>query len=105
MWFIFPQIAGLGMSATSQRFAISGREEAEAYAAHPVLGTRLRECTRLVNATKGRTAHQIFGSPDDLKFRSCMTLFAACAAEADLFREALDKYFEGQNDLSTLTRL
>lgn len=105
MWFIFPQVAGLGTGAMSQHYAISGRAEAAAYAAHPVLGARLRECTRLVNALEGRSARDIFGRPDDLKFRSCMTLFAACAADADLFQEALDKYFNGQGDPLTLARL
>ena len=79
MWFVFPQIAGLGFSAMAQRYAISDRDEARAYDAHPVLGPRLRACTELVNAVEGRNVHQIFGSPDDMKFRSCMTLFAECA--------------------------
>src|SRR3954469_25755775 len=78
MWFVFPQIAGLGLSSMSQRYAIRDRDEARAYDAHPVLGPRLRECTALVNAVEGRTAHQIFGSPDDVKFRSSMTLFSLC---------------------------
>ena len=86
MWFVFPQIAGLGFSAMAQRYAISGRDEARAYDAHPVLGPRLRECTGLVNAVEGRNVHQIFGSPDDMKFRSCMTLFAECAEDAQVFR-------------------
>ncbi|HWO72273.1 MAG TPA: DUF1810 domain-containing protein [Dehalococcoidia bacterium] len=105
MWFIFPQIAGLGHSSTSRYYAISGRKEAEAYLAHPVLGARLRECTALVNAVQGRSAHQIFGSPDDLKFRSCMTLFAECAEDGAVFREALEKYFGGEKDPLTLERL
>ena len=105
MWFVFPQIAGLGFSAMAQRYAISGREEAEAYAAHLVLGPRLRECTGLVLAVKGRTAHQIFGSPDDVKFRSSMTLFQACASESQIYQDALERYFEGVPDPLTLERL
>src|SRR5438477_13206340 len=81
MWFIFPHIAGLGASTMSRHYAISGREEAAAYAAHPVLGPRLRECTALVNEVQGKTALEILGSPDDLKFRSCMTLFSSCTAD------------------------
>src|SRR5690242_5552403 len=75
MWFIFPQVAGLGFSPTAQRFAIGSRQEAKAYLAHPLLGSRLAECTGLVLAVQGRTIHQILGAPDDLKFRSSMTLF------------------------------
>jgi uncharacterized protein (DUF1810 family) len=105
MWFVFPQVAGLGFSPMAQRYAISGREEAAAYAAHPVLGARLRECTALVNAVEGRSAHEIFGSPDDLKFRSSMTLFAECAEDTAVFREALRKYFGGSADPLTLARL
>ena len=105
MWFIFPQIAGLGYSAMARRYAVSGPEEAAAYAAHPVLGARLKECAALVNAVEDRTLHQIFGSPDDMKFRSCMTLFAACAPDAEVFVEALDKYFGGEGDPLTTARL
>jgi uncharacterized protein (DUF1810 family) len=105
MWFVFPQIAGLGYSSMARRYAISGRAEAAAYAEHPVLGARLEECTTLVNAIEGRTANEILGSPDDLKFRSCMTLFARCAADPALFRAALDKYFGGQADKLTEERL
>jgi uncharacterized protein (DUF1810 family) len=76
MWFIFPQIEGLGLSQTAREFAISSRDEAAAYLDHPILGPRLRECTRLVNLAEGRSIDQIFGYPDNLKFRSCMTLFA-----------------------------
>ena len=103
MWFIFPQLAGLGHSPMAQLYAISGRDEAAAYAEHPLLGARLRECTALVNKVEGRTVHQIFGSPDDLKFRSSMTLFSLCAPDPQVFFDALDKYFEGQAD--PLTRL
>jgi len=105
MWFVFPQVGGLGFSSMSQRYAISGREEARAYEDHPVLGARLRECTALVLAVEGRGAHAIFGSPDDVKFRSCMTLFAECAADPSLYREALDKYFDGSPDQRTLQLL
>lgn len=105
MWFIFPQIAGLGYSSMAQRYAISGRAEAAAYDVHPVLGVRLRECTGLVNAVEGRTSHQIFGSPDDLKFRSCMTLFALCAVDPQPFNDALEKYFSGERDTLTAARL
>jgi uncharacterized protein (DUF1810 family) len=102
IWYVFPQIAGLGSSAMSQRYAIASCEEARAYAEHPMLGARLRECTRLVLDIGGRTAEEIFPYPDDLKFRSCMTLFERCAADPSLFRAALDKYFGGQPDPLTL---
>ena len=102
MWFIFPQIRGLGRSEISQRFAISGRAEAEAYLRHPVLGPRLEECTRLVNQVAGKSAHTIFGSPDDMKFRSCLTLFRAVAGKDNVFGQALDKYFNGEPDSATL---
>ena len=105
MWFIFPQIAGLGSSGTARRFAISGRAEAIAYLAHPVLGTRLRECTALVNAIEARTLQQIFGYPDDLKFRSAMTLFGAVAPDEPVFAQALEKYCGGDPDPATLSRL
>jgi uncharacterized protein (DUF1810 family) len=101
MWFIFPQLAGLGSSPAARRYAIASAEEARAYLAHPVLGARLRECTRRVNRIEGRTIEEIFGYPDHLKFRSCMTLFACAAGEAGegpLFREALRKYFAGEED-------
>jgi len=105
MSFVFPQIAGLGHSSMSRHYAISGRGEAVAYAGHPVLGARLRECTALVNAVQGRSAREIFASPDDLKFRSCMTLFAECAEDGEVFRAALEKYFGGEGDPLTLQRL
>jgi len=105
MWFIFPQIAGLGHSAMAQRYAISSLDDAKAYLANPVLGPRLRECTRLVLQVVGKSALQILGSPDDMKFRSCMTLFARAAPEEALFRTALEKYFDGVEDSQTLTRL
>src|SRR6266568_4127586 len=89
MWFIFPQIAGLGHSSLAQRFAISSLDEAVAYVAHPVLGPRLRECARLVAGIEGRSIAEIFGDPDDLKFRSSMTLFARAAPEEPIFEECL----------------
>ena len=102
MWFVFPQIAGLGSSPKAQFYAISSLDEAQAYFAHPVLGHRLVECTHLVNAVEGRTAHEIFRSPDDLKFHSSMTLFSLAAEQEATFRAALDKYFEGGGDARTL---
>ena len=106
MWFIFPQIEGLGYSELARRFAISSLQEAQAYLAHPILGPRLRECTRLVNQAGGRSIEQIFGSPDDLKFHSSMTLFARAAPDDEqVFDEALRKYFGGQPDPATLERL
>ncbi len=101
MWFVFPQIAGLGFSAMSQRYAIASREEAEAYLAHPVLGPRLIECTRLVLAVEGRTINAILGAPDDAKFRSSMTLFGAVSDEP-VFNQALTRYFAGERDGATL---
>jgi uncharacterized protein (DUF1810 family) len=105
MWFVFPQLEGLGHSAMAQRFGISSLEEAEAYVNHPVLGARLRQCTELVNQIEGRTVNQIFGYPDDLKFRSCMTLFAQVPADNQVFKDALEKYFGGEADAQTLARL
>jgi uncharacterized protein (DUF1810 family) len=105
MWYIFPQIRGLGSSFTAQKYAIASREEARAYLEHPLLGARLLECTQLVLAVQGRSAHAIFGSPDDLKFRSCMTLFARAADDSQLFEQALQKYFGGAPDPLTLGRL
>ena len=105
MWFIFPQIAGLGRSPTAVHYAIASLDEARAYLAHPILGERLRECTRLVLDVKGKSAHDIFGSPDDLKFHSSMTLFAAAASGEQIFSQALEKYFAGRGDDVTLDRL
>lgn len=102
MWFIFPQLRGLGHSSTAQYFAIRSRAEAAAYLRHPVLGARLRECTTLVNAAEGLGVGEIFGFPDDLKFRSSMTLFAEVAPEEALFRQALEKHFGGEPDERTL---
>jgi uncharacterized protein (DUF1810 family) len=104
MWFIFPQLAGLGFSTMAQRFAIASRDEATAYLQHDVLGARLLECTRLVNAIEGRTILEILGSPDDLKFRSSMTLFAAVSSAAE-FGVALKKYYGGEADPRTLELL
>ena len=99
MWFVFPQLRGLGSSPTAQRYAIGSLDEARAYLAHPLLGARLRRCTELVNRLEGRSAQQIFGQPDELKFRSSMTLFARAAAGAgEPFEEALAKYFAGEED-------
>ena len=110
MWFIFPQLRGLGSSPTARHFAISSLGEARAYLAHPLLGERLRECTRLVNGVAGSTAERIFGYPDYLKFRSCMTLFAHAAGDPPaatdrIFGEALARYFGGEPDPLTLNLL
>jgi uncharacterized protein (DUF1810 family) len=113
MWYIFPQMKGLGHSETARFYGIASRQEAEAYLAHPVLGARLCECTALMNRIEGSTVEQILGYPDDLKFRSSMTLFAAVADQqtsADSpsghpFQAALDKFFDGKPDPSTLNLL
>ena len=105
MWFVFPQLRGLGRSPTAQHYGTGSLDEARAYLAHPVLGPRLVECIGLVNRVEGRSAHQIFGSPDDLKFHSSMTLFAAADPEALAFREALGKHFGGALDALTVEKL
>jgi uncharacterized protein (DUF1810 family) len=105
MWFVFPQLRSLGRSATARHYGIGSLAEARAYLAHPVLGPRLVECTGLVNRIEGRSAHQIFGSPDDLKFRSSMTLFAQADPGAAVFRDALRRYFGGAPDALTTDRL
>lgn len=105
MWFIFPQLAGLGSSHMAQKFAIDSREEARAYLQHSVLGPRLIECTRLMLAAPNHDVSAILGYPDDLKFRSCMTLFAAAEPAEPLFQAALDKFFGGQPDSRTLQLL
>ena len=105
MWFIFPQLRGLGRSPVAQRFGLASRAEALAYHRHPRLGPRLEECCRLVLAIEGRTALQIFGSPDDLKLRSCATLFAQVAPEVALFRDLVIRYFGGEWDPRTIERL
>ena len=102
MWFVFPQIRGLGRTGMSWDFAISSRAEAEAYLDHPVLGSRLRACCRLLLLVEGRSARQILGTPDDLKFRSSMTLFAGVAPDNDVFEKALQKYFAGTRCQATL---
>jgi uncharacterized protein (DUF1810 family) len=104
MWFVFPQIAGLGFSAMAQRYAIGSRAEAVAYLDHPILGPRLIECTRLVLDVPAQSIHSILGSPDDIKFRSSMTLFAA-VSDNPIFNDALKKYYSGTNDEATLTTL
>jgi len=105
MWFIFPQIRGLGHSHLAEVFAISSREEAEAYLTDPILGPRLRECTRLVTQVEGRTLDEILGYPDNLKFRSSMALFAHATADNSIFVEAVKKYCGGEFDRATLQRL
>jgi uncharacterized protein (DUF1810 family) len=105
MWFVFPQLAGLGRSAMAQHYGIGTLAEARAYLAHPLLGARLRECTRLVLDVESKSAHAIFGSPDVFKFRSCLTLFAAAEPEEHLFGAALQKYFPGAVDDATLELL
>ncbi len=105
MWFIFPQIEGLGSSPLARKFAISSREEAEAYLNHPILGPRLRHCTRLVTLVEEHSIDQIFGDPDDLKFHSSMTLFANVTSDNQVFRDALHKYFGGELDRLTVERL
>ena len=105
MWFIFPQIRGLGSSSVAQTYAISSLEEAKAYLQHPILGERLRECVRLVNGLDGRTRHEIFGSPDDMKFHSSMTLFALADPQEPLFAAALQKFCDGVTDSATIDRL
>lgn len=102
MWFIFPQLRGLGSSARAEKYGIASRAEAQAYLNHPVLGPRLRECTALVNLIEDRAVEQIFGYPDDLKFRSSMTLFAGVATGDHVFRDALEKYFSGDRDARTV---
>jgi uncharacterized protein (DUF1810 family) len=105
MWYIFPQIDGLAFSATSKRYAIKSCEEARAYLAHPTLGPRLRECAEAVLGIEGRSATAIFGSPDDLKLRSCATLFASVSAPGSVFDRLLVKYYRGERDAKTLKLL
>lgn len=105
MWFVFPQIRGLGGSPMAIHYAISSLEEARAYLRHEVLGPRLRECTRLVNEVQGRSVGEIFGSPDDLKLCSSMTLFAHATDDNEDFVALLDKYYDGQRDALTVQRL
>lgn len=105
MWFVFPQIRGLGSSPMATRFAVASLAEAKAYLEHATLGPRLRECTQLVMQVEGRSALEIFGQPDDMKFRSSMTLFAQAAPDEPLFSDAIRKYFGGEFDPRTLERL
>ncbi|WP_193048086.1 DUF1810 domain-containing protein [Mycolicibacterium baixiangningiae] len=105
IWFVFPQLRGLGRSATAQHYGIASREEAVAYLAHDLLGPRLRECTRLVLAIEGRSIGEVFGSPDDLKVRSSMTLFARCTGDNADFLGVLDKFYGGAEDPATVERL
>jgi uncharacterized protein (DUF1810 family) len=102
MWYIFPQIEGLGFSATSRRYSIKSTKEAEAYLAHPVLGPRLKACAEATLGVEGRSAHEIFGSPDDRKLRSCATLFAHVSPAGSVFHRLIDKYFGGEQDRKTL---
>ena len=101
MWFVFPQLKALGRSSMAIRYGIESLPEARAYWAHPELGRRLEECSRLVLAVEGKTALQILGSPDDLKFRSCMTLFEAAAPDETVFGAALQKFYDGRRDAQT----
>ena len=105
MWFVFPQISGLGSSPMASRFAISSLAEAKAYLQHPILGQRLRECAQLTMQVEGRSALEIFGYPDDMKFRSSMTLFARASPDEQVFKDAIQKHFDGEFDPLTLERL
>lgn len=105
MWFIFPQIEGLGFSATSRRYAIRSADEARAYLNHPVLGPRLIACVQAVLAVEGRTASEIFGWPDDLKLRSCATLFAHVSSPGSVFERVLERFYGGEPDAKTLELL
>lgn len=105
MWFVFPQLKELGRSSMAKYYGIESLREARAYLQHPVLGARLRECTELVLDVPRKTAHEIFGSPDDLKFHSCMTLFAQAAGSDDPFVRALERFFDGRPDHATLELL
>lgn len=104
IWFVFPQIAGLGSSAMAQRYAIASLAEARAYLAHPILGPRLLEGVTAALTAPG-SAHDVFGSPDDMKFRSCLTLFARAAPEEALFGQALARFYDGEEDAKTLAKL
>ena len=105
MWFIFPQLTGLGRSRLATEYGIGSRQEAEAYLLHPLLGPRLRECSRLVAQIEGRTIEEIFGYPDHLKFHSSMTLFARTTSDNEVFQHALRQYFAGEHDGATVTLL
>lgn len=105
MWFVFPQIQGLGHSDMARKFAIMSIDEARAYLEHPILGARLRECCRLVENVQGRSVDDIFGYPDNLKFHSSLTLFAQASADSHIFAGCLQKYFDGKPDAATLHRI
>lgn len=105
MWFVFPQLRGLGHSAMAVHFGIASLAEARAYLRHPVLGPRLRECAALVLATRGRSAHDVFGSPDDRKLHSSMTLFAHAAPDEPVFRHVLERFYGGEEDETTVAWL
>jgi uncharacterized protein (DUF1810 family) len=102
MWFVFPQLAGLGFSSTAQFYGIASLDEARAYIAHPVLGPRLRECCALMLGVPAKSAHDILGSPDDLKFRSCLSLFSLAAPQEGVFRDALERFYGGEADERTV---
>jgi uncharacterized protein (DUF1810 family) len=105
MWYIFPQLDGLAFSATSKHYAIKSIEEAKAYLEHPILGSRLRQCAEAADRVKGRSAREIFGSPDELKLRSCATLFDCLLPPGSVFDRLLDKYYGGERDRKTLRLL
>jgi uncharacterized protein (DUF1810 family) len=105
MWFVFPQLLGLGSSAMAIRFALASRKEAVDYWQHPVLGPRLKQCTELLQSVRGKSAHEIFGYPDDMKLRSCMTLFEVVAPAEPVFGRVLDRYFGGRRDDATFSVL
>ena len=102
MWFIFPQVAGLGNSPMAVRYAINSRKEAQDYLGHPLLGSRLRECAEALLSVQGKTANEIMGFPDDLKLKSSMTLFAALSNADPMFRQVLERYYQGEQDEKTL---
>ena len=102
MWFVFPQVQGLGNSPMAVKFSVKSREEARRYLEHPLLGVRLRECADAVHAFEGRSASDIFGYPDDLKLKSSMTLFESVAEPGSVFGKVLEKYFQGEKDVRTL---
>ena len=105
MWFVFPQLDGLGLSYMAQKYAINGRDEAAAYLAHPVLGPRLRACVEAMNTAQGKSAYEILGSPDDMKFRSCLTLFAHATPDNGAFLTALEKFYGGEFDPASMQLL
>ncbi len=105
MWYIFPQYEGLGTSPTARLYSIKSAAEARAYLSHPVLGQRLTECFEAALSVEGKSAHEIFGSPDDMKLKSCATLFATVSPPGSVFEQLLEKYFEGERDRSTLRLL